>query len=71
VKNKLTVTSVGLFKVALKDEKTASTTENKIWTPNVKHDLNTKSTWSFSLSLYFQLPAWYFLDVYLVAAQTT
>ena len=55
VKNKLTVTSGGLFKVALKDEKTASTTENKIWTPNVKHDLKTKSTWSFSFSLYFSL----------------
>lgn len=44
VKYKLTVTSVGLFKVALKLEKTARTTENNIYTPNVKHDLKTKST---------------------------
>ena len=55
VKNRLTVTSVGLFNVALKDEKTARTTENNIWTPNVKHDLKTKSTYSFSLSLYLSL----------------
>ena len=44
VKYKLTVTSVGLFKVALKLENTARTTENNIYTPNVKHDLKTKST---------------------------
>jgi hypothetical protein len=55
VKYRLTVTSVGLFKVALNDEKTANTTENNICTPNVKHDLKTKSTYSFSLSLYLSL----------------
>ena len=55
MKYRLTVTSAGLFKVALKDEKTANTTENNIYTPNVKHDLKTKSTCSFSLSLYLSL----------------
>lgn len=55
MKKRLTVVSVGLFNVALKDEKTAITTENNIWTPNVKHDLKTKSTYSLSLSLYLSL----------------
>jgi hypothetical protein len=44
VKKRLTVTSVGLSNVALKDENTARTTENSIYTQKVKHDLNIKST---------------------------
>jgi hypothetical protein len=55
VKNRLTVTSVGLSKVALNDEKTARTTENSIYIEKVKHDLNIKSTYSDSFYLYFNL----------------